>query len=150
MSITTSTLAEQQHARRADHGPRGAVMATVTDPPSLRPGIELIGGMPDTGFTDPQWLIQRDGRFIQVSRLLYRVTEQIDGHRSLAQIANAVTESPEWLVTDQVVRQLIAKLVPLGMVAPADGSDGGMASRTRREARSTLQIRARVRTLGPR
>ena len=54
--------------------------------------------MPGTGFKDRQWLIERDGRFIQVTELLYRVAEQANGTRTLEKIAEKVTESTDWMV----------------------------------------------------
>lgn len=123
----------------------------VPEQPSLAPDVELVGEMRETGFVERQWLIQRDGRFIQVSELLYRVADRIDGERSLAEIAHAVTDSTEWLVTADNVRQLLAaKLIPLGVVAPAEGAAGGVEkARAGQGERSPLQINLRVRTLGP-
>ena len=64
-----------------------------------------------TGFTERQWLIRRDGRFIQVTELLYRVAEQVDGERTLEDIAAAVTQSTEWMVTAEDVRTSTSTLV---------------------------------------
>jgi len=94
-----------------------------SDRPVLAPGVELVGELPDSAFAERQWLIRRDGGFIQVTELLFRIAEHANGERTLAEIATGVTDATEWLVTAEQVRQLIeTKLVPLGLVARADGS----------------------------
>lgn len=104
--------------------------------------------MRDTGFVDRQWLIQRNDRFIQLTELLYRVAEQMDGRRSLKEIAARVTESTDWLVSDDDVKHLIkVKLAPLGLVAAADGA---VAPRPAGRAPSPLAFGMRAKVLGPR
>ena len=91
--------------------------------PTLAANVELSGAMQGTGFQEQPWLIQRDTHFIQVTELLYRVAEHANGARTLEQIAEAVTQSTDWMVTPDHVRYLIqTKLIPLGLIAPADGS----------------------------
>jgi putative peptide zinc metalloprotease protein len=103
--------------------------------------------MQGTGFTDRQWLIRRDGRFIQVSELLYRVAEQANGERTLEEIAEAVTAATDWIVTPDNIRVLLeTKLIPLGLIATADGS---VAPSTEDEAPSPLQINLRRNIVGP-
>ncbi len=95
----------------------------VPERPALAPNVELSGEMQGTGFQEQQWLIQRDGQFIQVTELLYRVLEQINGERTLEEIAAGVTESTDWMVSADNVRYLIqTKLIPMGLIAPANGS----------------------------
>ncbi len=109
--------------------------------------------MQETGFQDRQWLVQRDGRFIQLTELLYRVLEQTNGKRTLQEIAAGVTQSTEWMVTADNVQQLIqANLVPLGLISPVDGTvEPRRRDRRRRErARSPLALNLRVRMLTPR
>jgi len=101
-----------------------------------------------SGFQNRQWLVQRDGRFIQVTELLYRIAEYADGERPLDGIADRVTGSTEWLVTGDQVRDLIrTRLLPLGILAPAEGAfpSGSVATPTR----SPLQVKMRVKLLGP-
>src|SRR5215212_6062996 len=98
---------------------RVALTAAVDVPerPRLAPGVELLGQMQDTAFVDRQWLIQRDGAFLQVTELLYRVAERIDGERTVEEIAAELTASTDWAVTAENVRQLLfAKLIPMGLV----------------------------------
>jgi putative peptide zinc metalloprotease protein len=95
----------------------------VPERPALAANVELSGAMQGTGFQEQQWLIQRDKHFIQVTELLYRVAEQANGARTLEEIAEAVTQSTDWMVSADNVRYLIqTKLLPLGLIAPADGA----------------------------
>jgi outer membrane lipoprotein-sorting protein len=138
--------------------------AAVPDRPVLAPSVQLVGEMQGTGFKDRQWLMQRDGRFIQVTEFLYRVAEQANGERTLEEIAREVTQSTDWMVDADTVRQLIqTKLVPLGLVATADGSVEASASAPPRVAsqsrggtagedrpRSPLAVNMRLKALSPR
>jgi putative peptide zinc metalloprotease protein len=120
----------------------------VPERPALAAGVELAGAMQGTGFTEQQWLIQRDGRFLQVTELLYRVLEHSNGERTLEEIAVALTGSTEWSISPELVRQIIdKKLLPLGLVRSADGS---VTPDPPGRERSALQINMRRRTLGPR
>ena len=122
--------------------------APVPERPSIRPGVELAGEMQDTGFVECQWLIQRDGRFLQVPELLYRVAEQLDGRHTLAEAAAAVTGCTDWIVNADHVRAIVAaKLIPLGLIAAGAEST---PTRVEKRDRSALQIRLRVRTLSAR
>jgi hypothetical protein len=90
----------------------------VPEYPERESDIELVGEMQESAFQDRQWLIKRDGHFLQVSELLYRVAEQANGRHTLQHIAHAVTDATEWIVTDAHVRQIIeTKLIPLGIIA---------------------------------
>ena len=122
--------------------------AEVPERPALAPDVQPVGEMPETGFTERQWLVRRGERFVQITELLYRVVEQIDGQRTLDEIAASVTESTEWLVSADNVRQLIQlKLIPAGLVVPVEGT-GGAARRDRTP--SSLALNMRMRTIGPR
>jgi len=91
--------------------------------PALAAGVQLVGELKDSGFTEQQWLIQRDQRFVQVTGLLYRVLEQCDGERTVDEIADRLTESTRWAVSREHVRHMLdAKLIPLGLIAGAAGS----------------------------
>jgi len=126
------------------------VLVRKEDPPkhpALAANIALVGEMQGTGFQNQQWLIQRDGRFIQVTELLYRIAEQANGRRTLKEIAAAVTENTEWSVEAEHVEHIIrTKLMPLGLIATADGRVVGYSAN---RARSPLQINLRKILLGP-
>lgn len=130
--------------------PPDAELAQVPERPLLAPNVQLVGELPDTAFVDRQWLIQRDGQFVQLTELLYRIVEQMDGASTLDEIAEGVSESTKWLVTGDQAEQLIAsKLMPLGLVA---GVDGAVPPRTPTPASglSPLGVNMRVKVIGPR
>jgi putative peptide zinc metalloprotease protein len=102
--------------------------------------------MQESGFTEPPWLIQRNGHFIQVSALLYRVAELANGERTLEEIAAGVTAATHWIVSAAQVRYIVqTKLIPLGLITAADGS---VVSPPARE-RSALAVNMRLRMLSP-
>src|SRR5688572_12639123 len=107
----------EQQSSRVDQG-EPAVVAEPPERPSLAPNVQLVGQLQGSGFQDQQWLIQRDGQFIQVTELLYRVVEQANGERSLEEIATGVTDATDWMVTADNVRRLIqTKLMPMRLIA---------------------------------
>jgi outer membrane lipoprotein-sorting protein len=124
----------------------------VPERPALAPGVELVGEMQGTGFTDRQWLIVRDGRFIQLTEILYRIAELADGRRNWQEIAAGVTQSTDWTVSADNVRHLIlAKLMPLGLIAAADGLAASReASAGESRARSPLLVNMRLKALSSR
>ena len=91
--------------------------------PSLAPGLELIGEYQGSGLEEPVFLVRRaDGQMIQVSKLLFTLTEQIDGSRDLDELALAVGRALDReLCSDDVAFLLQRKLQPAGLVLPPDG-----------------------------
>jgi putative peptide zinc metalloprotease protein len=115
--------------------------------PRLASDVDLLGELRGSGFAEPQWLARRSGRYLQLSELLYRVASEVDGERTLAEVAARVTDSTKWQVTAENVRQVIElKLVPLGLVAPT-----GAVAPPREASRETspLRISGRRRLLAP-
>src|SRR5919108_4819199 len=148
--IQTNALPDETPGRVALQTRQGHPAAAPEVPawPALTPNVELVGEMPGTGFKDKQWLIQRDGRFIQVTELLYRVAERANGQRTIQEIAEGVTEATDWIVSADNVRQLLrTKLIPLGLIAAADGS---VALHSEARVRSPIQINLRRNIVGPR
>src|SRR5437763_12077944 len=89
--------------------------------PALAQNVTLMGELPGNGFKSRQWLIERDSQFIQVSELLYKVAEQLNGERTLPEIAAALTESTDWIIEAEDVDRLIReKLTPLSVVTQPD------------------------------
>jgi hypothetical protein len=126
-------------------------MADVAEVPTLAPGVRLSEEMEESAFVDPQWLAQRDGKFVQLTELLYRVLAEIDGKRNLEQIAEAVGDAIDRDVTADNVRQLISlKLIPLGLVTKADGSVLRPSGEAEGAARSPLQVNLKMAMLSPR
>jgi putative peptide zinc metalloprotease protein len=117
----------------------------VSERPVLAPAVELVGEMLGSGFVDRQWLIKRDGRFIQVSELLYRIAEQADGQRTLDEIAGRVMDATDWMVHTEDVRRLVeTRLMPLGVLVDPEGP---VVRPDERGAHSPLQINLRKRIL---
>jgi putative peptide zinc metalloprotease protein len=122
----------------------------LAEPPRLAPNVQLVGMLPDAAFVDQQWLIQRDGDFVQLTELLYRILEQIDGERTLDEIAAGATYSTKWIVSGDQVGQLItSKLMPLGIVAGPDGTITPRAAGTS-SGLTPLDVNMRVKVIGPR
>ncbi len=115
---------------------------SVAEKPALAPNVELSGEMQEGGFENAQWLVQRDGRFIQITELLYRLLEQIDGQRDLEAIAAGVSEATGKNVSANNVRTLLAKnLIPKGLVLKADGT---AVEPTGEGVRSPLAVKMRM------
>jgi putative peptide zinc metalloprotease protein len=91
--------------------------------PRLADRVELLGEYQGSGYSQPPSLVRRpDGQVIQMSPLLYQVTCRIDGSRDPAAIAELVSDDlGRSLNADQVRYLIMAKLVPLGIVA-AEGA----------------------------
>lgn len=121
----------------------------VPEYPMLASGVELIGEMEETGFAERQWLVRRDGRFVQLSGLLYCIAEQADGKRTHEEMAEGATRSTDWSVSAENVRQLLrGKLLPLGIVAPVEG--GALRDLWAGDLNiPPLRINVRTRLLGP-
>src|SRR6267142_2635988 len=87
-------------------------------PPKLAEGIQLLGEYQGSGTVHTQHLLRRrDGGIVAVSRLLYLVVGEIDGHRSLGEIAARVTPQAGRTVSAGNVAYLVdQKLGPLGVM----------------------------------
>ena len=134
---------------RETAGAIGAVGNTAqrqVEPPALAPGVELVGEMPGTGFQDRQWLALRNGQFVQLTELLYRVCEQCDGEHTLEQIAEAVSASTDWLLDASQVELLIdKKLAPIGLV----WTDSAAVDANGHQPASPLRLQLRTKAVGP-
>ncbi|PRC49193.1 hypothetical protein C6A85_75990, partial [Mycobacterium sp. ITM-2017-0098] len=87
-------------------------------------GVELIGEMAGSGYRVPPSLARRaDGQTVQLTPLLYAVLHEIDGRKSAAEIAEAVSATTGRTVNEDNVVHLVDKqLRPLGLLTRADGS----------------------------
>ena len=131
---------------------QSAPVVEVPERPALSQNVQLVGEMPETGFTDRQWLVQRDGRFIQLTELLYRIAEHANGDRTLEEIAARVTDATVWVVTAADVRQLLrTKLIPSGLVAATNRRVvSSVRAASPADAPSPLAMNLRVPLLGRR
>ncbi|MGI8688450.1 MAG: hypothetical protein ACR2M3_07705 [Thermomicrobiales bacterium] len=127
---------------------RGEPPADVPERPALAPTIQLSGEMEESGFAEPQWMVQRDGQFIHLTELLYHVAEQVDGQRTLDEIATRMSEAIDRKVSADNVRQLIGtKLIPLGVIVAADGKVVGADAAEEGAVRSPLKINMKTKVL---
>lgn len=99
--------------------------------PRRADGLELIGEMAGSGYRISPSLVRRvDGQTIQLTPLLYATLRAIDGQRSAAEVASAVSESTRRDVSaENVVLLVEEKLRPLGLVVGADGSEPSLKKR---------------------
>ena len=138
---------------RAPAAPAGAAQQKpaftpqdVADVPQLADGVVLSGQMEESAFVEEPALIQKDGRFIQLTELLFLILKQVDGKKSIEDIAAAVSKEHEKEITADEVRELIAeKLLPIGLLPTADGKV--VESKT---SRSPLQLNMKVAMVSPR
>src|SRR5689334_3272440 len=96
-----------------------------TDVPVRATGVELIGEMRGSGYREPPALVRRaDGQMLQLTPLLYAVVEAVDGRRTEAEIAEAVSAAVGRTVSTSNIATLVnEKLRPLGLLRTADGSE---------------------------
>jgi len=105
---------------------------TLTQPPRLAAGVQLLGKLEDSGFAEPPSLLRRgDGQVIQLPRIMYLVARLIDGIKQPAEIALLASADLGRTLTADQVRYLIAvKLAPLGIVAGQPADAAGISSGT--------------------
>src|SRR4051794_13231681 len=98
---------------------------SVTDAalaPSRPVGLELLGVQAGSGHREAPALVRRqDGQTLQLTPLLYRVLEAIDGQRTPSEIAAIVSEQGDRPLTPEGVEFLVReKLEPLGLIGVGD------------------------------
>ena len=87
--------------------------------PALSPGVDLLGEVLGTEPEDRQWLATRDGEFVYMGELAYRICEKCNGRRSIDQIAAAVARSTSLHVEPAQVAVIVQdELMPAGLVCP--------------------------------
>ncbi|MBB5959573.1 putative peptide zinc metalloprotease protein [Saccharothrix tamanrassetensis] len=94
------------------------------DVPHRARGVELIGELRDSGYRRPPALVRRaDGQVLQLTPLLYRVLQAVDGRADHAEIAGTVGRAVGRRVSADDVRVLLeTKLAPLGVLTLPDGT----------------------------
>src|SRR3954447_25543957 len=124
-----ATVTEEPETEGLPVGDQAPPSAAVpTEKPKLARGIDLIGKYEGSGFKEAPYIARReDGQVIQLAPLLYLIAELSDGQRTDEEIAAAVSEAIKRGVSADNVRQLVEeRLRPLGVIAPADGSEPGL------------------------
>jgi putative peptide zinc metalloprotease protein len=91
--------------------------------PRLLAGTELIGRVAGSGLREPPYLVRRcDGQVVQLSQLLYEIASHMDGRELVAIAADTGARLNLRITAEQVAYVAEHKLVPLGLVAPRDGT----------------------------
>lgn len=95
----------------------------VPERPRLGAAVELLGELDGDAFQQRQWLVMRDGRFVQVSDLLYRILECSNGATTLADIASDVSSAiGRGVSRDDIEYLLRDKLIPLRLIQGIESS----------------------------
>ena len=100
-------------------------MPTLVGAPRRVAGVQLLGEVEGSGYRTPPALVRRsDGQTLQLTPLLYKVLEAIDGQRGHAEIADEVGRSIGRRITADQVQMLVDDhLRPLGLLQQPDGTD---------------------------
>jgi hypothetical protein len=139
MSASTSRLKHLLQRLRL----RAAVLRQQIEPGTFRPiraeNVRLVGQMKESAFARPPWLVERGGKFIQLSELLYVVTRLADGSRSIDEIAADASAGLTSEVPAGVIRQLIdSRLVPAGIIS-SQASSGAPQSSPKQPSTATTR-----------
>ena len=128
-----------------DGGPLPAQGATVAQVASHAEGLELLGVLEGSGYREPPWLVRRaDGQMLQLTPVLFSVLEAIDGHRTSAEVADAVQAARGFAIDPEDIEFLIEeKLLPIGVLRLPDGSEPVL-----RRSNPLLGLRGRVVMVG--
>jgi putative peptide zinc metalloprotease protein len=125
-----------------------AAQPDMPQKPQLAPGIRLRGEMTETAYKVPPWLLERDGAYIPVPRLLYAVAEQANGKQTLQEMADAVSDAVQRHVTADDIGQLVANLIRSGIIATPYGSALDVPATS--AALSPLTVNMRMAMFNPR
>lgn len=124
----------------------GAVARTAAPPadvPRLARGVELIGVYEDSGLREPPYIVRRaDGQVVQLAPALFALAEEIDGRRTVAEVAEAFGQRIARQVQPAMVEELLDRqLRRLGVVA---GRDGQTAEVGKLDPLLALKLRTKV------
>lgn len=108
--------AQQQQGQGDGQDQQPQIQIEVPEKPKLADDITLKGEMQESAFVEAPWLLERDGGFIQVPKLLYHVAEQCTGDQTHEQMAEAMSQKLGRKVTAENIKTLVAKLIPMGIV----------------------------------
>jgi putative peptide zinc metalloprotease protein len=117
--------------------------------PRLADGTRLVGGYEGSGFTEPHYLIEReDGQVLHVTRLLFLVAANIDGARTVPEVAALVSaQFGRELTPEGLLYLLEAKLSPLGIIETTSGANAHLPRARPVLALSARGVLARPRTV---
>ncbi|MGY1741868.1 MULTISPECIES: hypothetical protein [unclassified Blastococcus] len=106
-------------------GPGGAPAGTDGEVLVRAAGVELLGELPGSGYRRPPALARRgDGQVLQLTPLLHLLLAEVDGRRTVQELAAAVGAASGRLVRPEDVRTLVDRsLRPLGLLRTPDGRE---------------------------
>jgi putative peptide zinc metalloprotease protein len=118
---------EPRRRGRPDEQRPAAPDQTAVLVPRLAPGVERLGEYQGSGLAEATYLVRHPGgQVVQLSRLLHLVLTQIDGHRTVAGIAEQVTAAFGRTVSVGNIEFLLAnKLAPLGLLDAGEAGEAG-------------------------
>ena len=120
----------------------------IPELPRLAAGVRLHGEMTETAYKNPPFLVERDGAYFPVSRLLHAVAECADGKTSLNGMAERVSDFVERHVTASDIRILVAGLIRSGIVEGPPGSTSAVTTPAA-SGPSPLTVNMRMRMFSP-
>ncbi|MCW2500293.1 MAG: hypothetical protein JWN87_1969 [Frankiales bacterium] len=99
--------------------------ATGAHLPQRADGVQLLGELAGSGYQQKQSLVRRaDGQTVQLTPLLYQLLEELDGGRTVEEVAAALSARVDKsLDADDVAYLLEDKLRPLGLLVSLDGTE---------------------------
>ena len=98
--------------------PRPAVQTLTSGALNRGEGVELLGPVHDSGYTDGAALVRRaDGQMVQLGPLMYGLLECVDGRRDNGEVAAAMSERLGRRVNEEHVVRLAEKLAAQGLLA---------------------------------
>jgi putative peptide zinc metalloprotease protein len=81
-------------------------------------GIELLGDVAGSGYKEGAALVRRpDGQMVQLGPLMYALLENVDGHRTTAELAEIVSDQIGRTCEEEHVVALAEKLAAQGLLA---------------------------------
>ena len=133
----------------------GELKTPIESAPCLGKGVELLNEYRGSGALEAQFLIRRgDGTMILISKMLHLVAMNIDGRRSIDEIAALVSGQMDRRISGDGVAYLIEqKLHPLGVMGdspqmPREAVGPLLGFNYRRAVISPAAVQAAARTLG--
>uniref|UniRef100_UPI0025E85694 hypothetical protein n=1 Tax=Nocardioides sp. TaxID=35761 RepID=UPI0025E85694 len=96
----TTTGEREEPARHTARSP-------ATPAPARAAGVQLMGEMPGSGYRETPALARRaDGQVVQLTPLLYLLLSELDGDRTPAELADALSTATGRQVSAENVEQL--------------------------------------------
>ena len=104
-------------------------VAAESPMPRRAPGVDLVGQVDASGYTDQQWLVCIEGtRYMRATRILYGVLQHADGRTPLEEIAQRVSaEVGRQVTADQVDWLIRERLAPAGLIMTTTEEEFGGA-----------------------